>query len=99
MIDYSEKDGTLTFKVIATPRASRTEIVGEHDGALRVRLKAAPVDGAANDELVRFLAEAFDVSRGAVQISSGHSSKRKSVSIHDCADRVPRLNSLAMKKH
>lgn len=80
MIDYSEKNGALSFKVLASPR-SRTEIVGEHDGALRVRLKAAPVDGAANEELIRILAKAFDVPRTSVQIVSGHSSKRKLVSI------------------
>jgi uncharacterized protein (TIGR00251 family) len=98
MIDYTEKDGTLSFKVLASPR-SRTEIVGEHDGALRVRLKAAPVDGAANEELVRILAKAFNVPRTAVQIVSGHSSKRKVVSIGGTgADLVPTLNRLAMEK-
>ena len=63
------------------PRASRTEVVGEHDGALRVRLAAPPVDGAANDELIRLLAKIFEVSRTAVTIVSGHSSRLKQVSI------------------
>lgn len=55
MINYSEKDGTLTFNVRVVTRASRSEIVGEHDGALRVRIAAPPVEGAANEELVRLL--------------------------------------------
>ena len=61
------------------PRASRSEIVGEHDGALRVRIAAPPVDGAANDELVRLLARAFGVGRGAAAITAGQTGKLKTV--------------------
>ena len=81
MIDYSEKDGTLTFKVQVVPRASRSEIVGEHNGALRVRITAPPVDGAANEELVRALSRAFGVKRGAIEITSGQASKTKQVRV------------------
>jgi uncharacterized protein len=81
MINYTEKDGKLTFNVRVVPRSSRNEIVGEHDGALRVRLTAPPVEGAANAALVRTLAQAFDVSPGAVEIISGQSSRTKTVSI------------------
>jgi hypothetical protein len=88
MINYSEKDGKLTFRVRVVPRSSRSEIVGEHDGALRVRLMASPVEGAANDELVSTLAKAFKVSRRAVEITAGHSSKNKHVSIMGGAPQV-----------
>ena len=81
MIPFNYQNGTLTFKVLVSPRSSRSEIVGEHDGALRVRIAAAPVEGAANEELGRLLAQAFEVSRTAVGIVSGQSSKRKTVSI------------------
>ena len=81
MINYTEKDGKLIFKVRVVPRASRSELVGEHDGALRVRIAAPPVDGAANDELVRLLALAFDVPRSAVDITGGHAAKLKTVCI------------------
>lgn len=81
MIPYLEKDGRLTFKVRVVPRASRTEIIGEHDGALRVRIAAPPVDGAANEELVRALASAFSVPRSAVEIVAGHNSKLKTVRV------------------
>ena len=63
------------------PRASRSELVGEHDGALRVRIAAPPVDGAANQELIRTLARAFGVSRSAIEIMSGQTSKRKEVRV------------------
>jgi uncharacterized protein (TIGR00251 family) len=81
MIDYSETEGVLTFKVRVVTRASRSEIVGEHDGALRLRIAAPPVDGSANDELMRTIARAFKVSRSAVQITAGHSSKLKQVRV------------------
>ena len=81
MIPYTHEKGTLTFKVLVSPRASRSEIVGEHDGALRLRIAAAPVEGAANEELARVLAKAFDVPQTAVEIITGHSSKRKTVGI------------------
>src|SRR6185295_1085923 len=81
MIDYLEKAGALTFKVQVVPRASRSEIVGEHNGALRVRITAPPVDGAANEELLRLLARALRVPRSAIEITAGHSAKLKTVCV------------------
>ena len=81
MIDYSEKDGRLTFNVRVVPRASRSEIVGEHDGALRVRIAAPPVDGAANEELMRTTRASSNVTRTAVAITAGQTSKLKRVAI------------------
>jgi uncharacterized protein (TIGR00251 family) len=81
MIDYAENDGGLTFQVRVVPRASRSEVVGEYGGALRVRVAAAPVEGAANDELVRTLARELEVSRNAIEITAGHSSKLKKVRV------------------
>jgi uncharacterized protein (TIGR00251 family) len=81
MIVASEKDGRLQFKVRVVPRASRTEIAGEHDGALRVRVAAPPVDGAANEELIRALAKSFALPRNAVEIASGHESRIKQVRV------------------
>jgi hypothetical protein len=81
MIDYSEKNGTLNFKVRVVPRASRSEIVGEHNGALRIRIAAPPVDGAANEELMRTLARALRIRLNAVEITSGQASKTKQVRV------------------
>ncbi len=88
MIDYLEKNGRLTFNVRVVPRASRSEIIGEHDGSLRVRLAAAPVDGAANDELMRILARALKVPRSSVAIIAGPTSKFKRVAIHGVTPEV-----------
>ena len=81
MIQITEQDGALLFKVRVVPRASRSEIAGEHDGAMRVRVAAPPVDGAANEGLMRTLAKAFDVPVRDVLIVSGHASKLKQVRV------------------
>ena len=81
MIECSEQKDGLHFKVKAVPRASRSEVVGEHDGALRVRVAAPPVDGAANGELARTLARALNVAMRDVLIVGGHSSRLKQVRV------------------
>jgi uncharacterized protein (TIGR00251 family) len=80
-INISENNGSVTFDVRVIPRSSKSEIVGEHDGALKVKLNSPPVDGAANDELVRLLSKEFGVSRSAVEIVSGQTAKSKRVRV------------------
>ena len=77
MISYREEHGSLVFAVRVVPRASKTAAAGEHDGALKVRVAAPPVEGAANEELTRFLAKRLGVSKGSVEIVGGHTSKTK----------------------
>lgn len=96
MISYSEKDGSVTFQVYVVPRASRSEIAGEHNGALRVRLAAPPVDGAANRELIAMLAKALHVSRSKVAIDSGHTSRTKRVTVSQSGPEV--LNAINLSK-
>ena len=81
MIEHSSRDGRLIFKVQVVPRSSRSEVAGEHNGSLRVRVSSPPVEGAANNELIQVLAKAFKVSRSAVSILSGQNSRLKQVSI------------------
>jgi uncharacterized protein len=69
----------LTIRL--SPRASREEIAGERDGMLLVRVTAPPVDGAANEALVRLLAKRLRVAKGAVQIVSGDTSRTKTVEV------------------
>lgn len=63
------------------PRARTTQVAGRHGDAVKIRLAAPPVDGAANEELVRFLAEQLRVPRAAVRIAHGLSGRRKTVVI------------------
>lgn len=81
MINYSENSDSVTFNIRVVPRASKSEIVGEFDGDLKVRIAAPPVDGAANEEVVRFLAKAFGRSKADVEILAGETSKTKRVRI------------------
>jgi len=81
VIRYLQHDRGLTFAVRVVTRASRSEITGEHNGALRVRITAPPVEGAANRELSRLLAKSFDLSQNAVEIVSGANSRNKVVRI------------------
>ena len=84
---------TARFPVHLVPRSRTTEIVGRHGDAIRIRLAAPPVDGAANDALVRFLAQRLGVSRRDIRIARGGASRRKVIEVDGMArDRA--LNTL-----
>ncbi|MEP7383091.1 MAG: DUF167 domain-containing protein [Gemmatimonadota bacterium] len=75
------RDHAVRFPVRVMPRASRTELAGVHAGALKIRLQAPPVDGAANDALVQFLASVLHVPRRMIRIVTGTSSRSKVVEV------------------
>ncbi|MEF8754889.1 MAG: DUF167 domain-containing protein [Accumulibacter sp.] len=84
--------GTLSLTLHVQPGAKRTEVVGEHGDALKVRLAAAAVDGRANAALVDLIAQRLDVPRSAVAIRSGERSRRKLLLVAGApADAVLRL--------
>jgi uncharacterized protein (TIGR00251 family) len=97
-VRVNEVDGRVRFLVRVQPRASRSEVVGVHGDALKIRLSAPPVDGAANNALIEFLADVFAVGRRDVRILSGETSRSKVVEIeglteravHDVAERTTR---------
>lgn len=76
-----EEPGAVVLAVHVQPGAKRTEAAGTHGDALKIRLAAPPVDGKANAELVRFLAEAFGVPKRQVAILHGATSREKRVRI------------------
>jgi uncharacterized protein (TIGR00251 family) len=71
------------IRVRLQPRARRSEIVGERDGALVVRVVEPPVDGRANDALRRLIAKRLRVSPGRVTIAHGAGSRDKVIRIED----------------
>jgi uncharacterized protein (TIGR00251 family) len=77
----TEREGAVRFAVRVQPRASRTGVEGVHGDALKVRVNAPPVDGAANEAVVEVLAEALGVPRRAVRIVAGESSRSKVVEV------------------
>ena len=85
VIDITERDGGVSFLVRVQPRASRDSIAGEHDGALKIRLTAAPVEDRANEALRRFLGASLKIPATAVRIAGGEKSRTKRIEIHGIA--------------
>ena len=69
------------MQVHVQPRASRTELAGLHGAALKVRVNAPPVDGAANDAVIALLAQTFGVPRRSVRVVAGLTSRAKTVEL------------------
>lgn len=69
------------INVYVQPRASKTAVVGMHDGAVKIRLAAPPVDGAANAALIEFVADRLDIAKSRVRIAAGLTSRRKTVEV------------------
>jgi len=74
-----EQGVSLVVRVI--PRARTTEVAGVQDGALKIRLAAPPVEGAANRALVQFVAQCLGVRRRQVYVESGEHSRHKRLHI------------------
>ena len=70
-----------TFRVRVQPGASKNEIVGVGEDALRIRINAPPVQGKANKALIQFLAKQLAVKRSQVEILSGHTSRVKTIHV------------------
>jgi uncharacterized protein len=81
LLDVTTREGVVRFGVRVQPRAARTEVNGVHRTALKVRVAAPPVDGAANEALIALLATCLDVPRRAVRIVAGVASRSKIVEI------------------
>jgi uncharacterized protein (TIGR00251 family) len=73
--------GGIRLAVQITPNAKKTEVIGVLDDALKLKLQAQPIEGKANDALVRFLAEVLKVPRSAITITHGQTSKKKLLEI------------------
>lgn len=73
--------GGVRLQLRVQPRASRSEVVGLHGDAIRVRLAAPPVDGAANEALIALLADVLGVAKSAVRIRTGLTGRGKSVEV------------------
>ena len=76
-------DGSVILTLHIQPGARKTEVVGLHGDALKIRLAAPPVDGKANAALLGFLAKACGVSKSAVELVSGDTSRAKRVRLRD----------------
>lgn len=81
MLELTERGGAVVLAVRVQPRASRDEVVGEWEGALKVRLRTPAIEGRANEALVEFLARVLRIPKAAVRILSGERSRMKRVEL------------------
>ena len=102
MIAYKQTTNAVIFDVYVQPRSSAITIVGCHDQALKIKLTAPPVDGAANKQCIQLLAKKLGLPKSALTISSGLARRRKqiAISLHtsgQAASIIKRLLVLAEK--
>ena len=83
--------GGCRIHLHVVPRASRTQVMGLHDGRVKLQVAAPPVDGEANAAIVKWAAKLLGVTRDAVEIASGATGKRKTIEVQG----VSRIDALA----
>ena len=86
MLYFKTISGGIIFKVRIQPKASRNEIAGRFDDAVKIRLTAPPVDNAANKMCIKFLSRQLGISKADMEIVAGHTSRNKQIRIHFPAD-------------
>lgn len=77
-----QDEGDVLVFVRAKPRASTSRVLAEREGELEVALRAPPVDGAANEELIRFVAKKLGMPKGRVTLERGQTSRHKVLRLH-----------------
>ena len=75
----NETSAGLDVRIRAVPRASKNEIQGIYDGALKVRLTTPPVDGKANQALIKFLSKTLKISKTQIELMQGDTSRNKTI--------------------
>ena len=74
--------GGIRLAVQITPNAKKSEVIGLLEDVLKIRLQAQPIEGKANEALIRYIADMLDVPKSAVNITHGHTNKRKIIEIN-----------------
>jgi hypothetical protein len=90
-----DKTGAVIVDIHVVPNAAHTQIQGLHDGALRLRLNAPPVDGRANLELQNWLARQLRIPRAAIELVRGDTGRRKQFRVDSAVVAVADWTSLA----
>ena len=81
MLPVKETERGLIFYIRVLPRSSRCEVIGIQDDALKIKITSPPVEGKANEECLRFLADQFGIKKSQLEIIAGHKSKKKTVAV------------------
>lgn len=90
--------GAIRLSVQVVPNAKKSEVAGLLDDALKIRLQAQPIEGQANEALIRYLSDLLEIPKSAVVITRGHTGKRKTVELH-AADLTVDAVRLALLPH
>lgn len=77
----NETSKGIEVHIRAMPRASKNQIQGIYDGALKIRLTTPPVDGKANQALIKFLSKTLGIAKSQIELTQGDTSRRKTVRI------------------
>ena len=85
---FQWRDNSLTLHIYIQPNASKNAFAGLHDGYLKISVKAPPLEGKANEQLVQFMSNLFSVPKSAVRLQQGTRSRHKKVAI-DNPRRLP----------
>lgn len=81
MLDIRKTATGICFKIHVQPKASKNAVAGLYDDALKIRLTAPPVDGAANKMCIAFLSKITGISKSAISIVAGQTSRNKQIGI------------------
>ncbi len=79
---YSKQDNLITVSIYVQPNAKSNTVVGLHGNALKIKLATPPIDGRANEALIKFLAQLFAVPKSNINLNHGHTSRHKRLCIH-----------------
>ena len=88
---YAVRGADLLLRLRIQPRAAHEGIEGVREGRLRVRVSSPPVEGAANERLIRILADVLGVPRSSIALTRGAKSRDKDVTVHGVAPRASEL--------
>ncbi len=81
MLKIAENKNGLVFKIRVQPKSSKEMITGLYGDALKIKVKAPPVDNAANKACIKFLAKALSMPKASISIISGHTARTKHVQL------------------
>jgi len=79
----------ILLKVYLQPKASKNEIVGPYRDGIKVKVTAPPIEGKANEALIRFLAKELGISPSSIEIVKGHHSREKTLKISGSVNLTP----------
>ena len=79
---YIRGNDLITLKIYLQPGAKQNEMTGLYNDALKIRLKAPAIEGRANEALLKYIAELFDVPRANIKLKRGDTSRHKTIEVH-----------------